>query len=96
MANKFFVVAGSYEQFRRYKQEKDIIDRVDTSGYAYVLHADMLKGIQDPHGVFIGSWIDRDDIEDIILNLRIATSTATAFNTGVSQAYRQLRERKTS
>ena len=91
MTDKFYVVAGTYDQYRAYLSKNEF-----SSHYVYVSHPDMLRGLKDPHGVFVGSWIDRHDIEDIILNLRIATSTATTFNTGVSQAYQQLRERKTA
>ena len=91
MTDRFYVVAGTYDQYRAYLSKNEF-----SSHYVYVSHPDMLRGLKDPHGVFVGSWIDRHDIEDIILNLRIATSTATTFNTGVSQAYQQLRERKTS
>lgn len=91
MTDKFYVVAGTYDQYVNYARTK-----TDDKFYIYVSGPDMLRGLKDPHGIFIGTWIDRHDIEDIILNLRIATSTATTFNTGVSQAYHQLRERKTS
>lgn len=94
--NNFYVVAGNFEQFRKYQLLNKVIDGIDTSSYVYVSGPDMLRGLRDPKGVFIGTWMDRPDIEDIVLNLRLATSTSTTFNTGVSQAYQQLRERKTA
>lgn len=85
MTNKFYVVAGTYDQYRAYLSKNEF-----SSHYVYVSHPDMLRGLKDPHGVFVGSWIDRHDIEDIILNLRIATSTQTTFNVGVDKAYAML------
>lgn len=89
--NDRYVVAGTYDQYVNYARTK-----TDDIFYIYVSGPDMLRGLRDPKGVFIGTWMDRPDIEDIVLNLRLATSTSTTFNTGVSQAYQQLRERKTS
>ena len=86
-----YVVAGTYDQYVNYARTK-----TDDIFYIYVSGPDMLRGLRDPKGVFIGTWMDRPDIEDIVLNLRLATSTSTTFNTGVSQAYQQLRERKTA
>jgi hypothetical protein len=34
----------------------------------------MLKGVDQPHGVFVGTWYRRNDIEDILIQLRIAGS----------------------
>ena len=89
--NDRYVVAGTYAQYLLYTRTK-----TDDKFYIYVSGPDMLRGLRDPKGVFIGTWMDRPDIEDIVLNLRLATSTSTTFNTGVSQAYQQLRERKTA
>lgn len=88
--NDRYVVAGTYDQYVNYARTK-----TDDVFYIYVSGPDMLRGLRDPKGVFIGTWMDRPDIEDIVLNLRLATSTATTFNTGVSQAYRQLRQKET-
>lgn len=88
--NDRYVVAGTYDQYVNYARTK-----TDDVFYIYVSGPDMLRGLRDPKGVFIGTWMDRPDIEDIVLNLRLATSTSTTFNTGVSQAYRQLRQKET-
>jgi hypothetical protein len=43
------------------------------SDYVYVSNADVLRGIRDPHGVFIGNWLGRPDIKQIVEALMIAS-----------------------
>lgn len=39
------------------------------SEYVYVDDAIRIRGIRDPHGVFVGRWRERLDIADIVENL---------------------------
>jgi hypothetical protein len=63
---KTFVVAGSYYQASewikkdRFKHNKLVTD------YVYVSSVTDLRGYQNPHGVFIGTWRDRPDIRDVV------------------------------
>ena len=44
-------------------------ETVNWHDYYYVSHVDGIKGFSNPHGVFVGSWRDRDDILDIVETL---------------------------
>lgn len=68
--NLFLVVAGTHQEFENYKRQNQF-----TSHYRYVGSPDMLRGLRDPHGVFIGSWRQREDIKEILNNL-IAANTS--------------------
>ena len=78
-----YVVAGTYDQYQSYARSK----AGDNKFYIYVNSPDTLRGLRDPHGVFIGTWITRPDIGGIIDALLVATSSQTTFNTGVKKAY---------
>lgn len=67
--NIFLVVAGTHQEFENYKRQNQF-----TSHYRYVASPDMVRGLRDPHGVFIGSFRQRKDIIQIVDNLIIATT----------------------
>jgi hypothetical protein len=56
------VVAGTYEQFRTYHREKELDRR-----YRYVSGPEVLRGLSNPTVEFVGTWMDREDIQDIIM-----------------------------
>ena len=76
---KFFVIAGNHEQARRWI--KDECSRRFASGdtsaslsdYIYVDDVSRIKGYTNPHGKFIGTWRERWDIREIILQLCVST-----------------------
>jgi hypothetical protein len=78
--SKIFVVAGSYFQANRWIKQ-DIEKRINAgqtsltlSHYVYVSSAADLRGYSDPHGVFIGTWKDRPDIQEIVETLLIQST----------------------
>jgi hypothetical protein len=72
---KIYVVAGTGEEARRWinsnieKRAKSGETTYSLSDYVYVSNADKLKGIRDPHGVFVGNWMSRADIYEIVQTL---------------------------
>jgi len=69
---KTIVIAGNYNQGLNWA-ESDCKKRwangntsISLSEYIIVSNANQLRGIQDPHGVFVGTWREREDIEEII------------------------------
>ena len=38
----------------------------------YVSGVDMLKGYSNPRGIFIGTWKKRNDISEILIQLRVS------------------------
>lgn len=76
---KIFVVAGTREQANDWikgnLQKRQIQGETTLSWSDYVIVNDPVKvrGYQDPHGVFIGSWRDRPDIEEIVEHLFLSS-----------------------
>ena len=71
-----FVIAGNYKEYEDWCKELITRPVFDPSErYHYVSGVDTIRGYQDPHGFFIGSWMQRPDIADIIQQLLIATKT---------------------
>lgn len=66
-----FIIAGNYDQFKRYRDKNP--DRLAQYAMKYVNGPNTLKGISNPHGVLTGTWYDRKDIHDIILQIMMAT-----------------------
>jgi len=62
-----YIVAGTYEQFRTYHREKGL-DR----WFCYVSGPDTLRGIKNAQVEFIGTWLDRSDIHDIITQVKVS------------------------
>ena len=77
---KYFVVAGTREEFNKFIKEKALEmfgagnTSVSLSDFVYA-NVDNLKGISDPRGFFIGTWRERLDALNILLILRMASHT---------------------
>lgn len=67
-----YVIAGTepqaYEWINRKLEERirngEFPNQIDE--YKYVHSPIVLRGIQDPHGIFIGTWRDRKDLKEIV------------------------------
>ena len=68
--SKLFVIAGTHSEYKNYVHKK--LNEGSEAFYVYVSSVDALKGISDPHGVFIGSYKNRKDIRDILNQINIA------------------------
>lgn len=66
----FFVVCGSHEEFLECLRKKNNFDY----DYRYVYDRMTLVGFNNPHGCFYGSWRQRQDIQDIIMELIVRTT----------------------
>lgn len=71
-----YVVAGNHSQFVNYvnKNSKDGVF------YTYVYGPDQLRGLSEISGVFIGTFEDREDIEEIRLQIKLIKSRGTINN----------------
>lgn len=80
MNNPIFVIAGTYEEFKSYRQNilanSTPLERYEANRLKYVNGSATIKGITDPEGIAIGTWKDRTDIEDILFQLSIAMRDA--------------------
>jgi hypothetical protein len=92
--SKTYVVAGTYHEAqtwiaKNYQERVAIGDKqASTRDYFYVSKAEDLKGIQDPHGVFVGNWRGRPDILEIVLEIMLRSTHA---NAALSKIYEDLR-----
>ena len=91
--NKTFVIAGTNHE-AQYWIKKDIERRaimrevVSITDYHYVSKADDLRGVQNPHGVFVGNWLGRPDIFEIVQALMLAS---THVNPALGKIYKDLK-----
>lgn len=73
--SKIFVIAGNHVQAERWiknsldKRSASGVTTLSRSEYVYVSDAKVLMGIENPHGVFIGTWKERWDIYDVVERL---------------------------
>ena len=77
---KKLIIAGSYEQAQLWIKN-DLAKRnaagettLSMSEYTIVHNEDQLRGMRDPHGIFVGSWRERKDIFEI-LNMLLVNMT---------------------
>jgi hypothetical protein len=70
---KNFIIAGNYAEYAYWIKRKILSPSV----HVYVTNPDTLRGVQNPHGWFIGTWYDRDDMEEIFEVLLRATDITT-------------------
>lgn len=75
---KKYVIAGNQKQALdwikqdTYKRHSAGITDASMSDYVVVANVDRLRGVTDPHGVFIGTWRERDDVLEIVEALFMA------------------------
>jgi len=69
---KIFIVAGNFTEFEAYKAKKlhewteyHVGDTDYFPEYVYVSNAKQLKGVQPIEGYYIGSYMERDDLDEI-------------------------------
>jgi hypothetical protein len=72
MKKRIYVVSGTHNEFMAYKLLKD---DYENTNYVYVSSLHVLRGLRDPQGVFYGSWRSRNDILEIVEQLRVCTTT---------------------
>lgn len=78
---KKLVIAGTYEQAQLWIKN-DLNKRaalgettLSLSEYTVVHNREQLLGLRDPHGIFVGTWKTRADINDIVDALYIKTKS---------------------
>jgi hypothetical protein len=92
--NKIYVIAGTAREATEWMKnnlQKRILNGENVIGmseYAYVTGVDTLRGIRNPHGVFIGSWKERMDIFQIVEALMLSS---IHVNPALSKIYNDLK-----
>jgi hypothetical protein len=60
-----YIVAGNYNEYQAYVKRKPRIEHY----YKYVSGVEILRGLSSIDGFYIGSYKDRPDIDDIIVQI---------------------------
>jgi len=82
--SKTFVIAGTSSEAqawiaKNYQERVAIGDKqASTRDYVYVANANNIRGHQNPHGVFVGNWLGRLDILEIVQELMLRSTHANA------------------
>ena len=92
--SKIFVIAGTHQEAqlwiaKNYQERVAIGDQqASTRDYKYISHADDVKGYTNPHGIFVGNWLGRPDILEIVEAL---LQRSTHVNTALGKIYKDLK-----
>jgi hypothetical protein len=92
--SRIFVIAGTWLEAqnwiaKNYQERVAIGDQqASTNDYKYVSHADDVKGYTNPHGVFVGNWLGRPDIYEIVEALMMRS---THVNKALGEIYKQVK-----
>jgi hypothetical protein len=75
-SEKLFIVAGNKREYDFFIRKK--ADELAKTGYpislshfVYVSDFETLRGHRDVHGWFYGSYLQREDLQDIVMQIRI-------------------------
>jgi hypothetical protein len=96
--SKVFVVAGNHNEAYEYINRK-IAERISNGetvnkigDYVYLDKVNRLRGVSNPHGVFIGTWKQRPDILDIVFELIMHSTDSTRLREIHDELYKNLTE----
>ena len=64
-----FVIARTFEEYEKFKINCLNNSKYPNHKFVYVSSVNILRGYNNPDGVFIGEWWERSDIDDIMLVL---------------------------
>lgn len=64
-----FIVCMNHDEYRRL----GYMNSDKRSNYRFIYGANDLRGISNPKVEFVGNWLYRTDINDIIMQVKIAT-----------------------
>lgn len=63
-----YIIAGSYAEYKDFLKRKSF----NSDEYKFVSNSNVLRGMRNVHGYYVGSWRQRTDIEDIKLAIELA------------------------
>lgn len=96
--SKIFVIAGNYEQATHWMKQniKKRIAAGETtvsySDYAVRANVDTLRGVANPHGVFVGTWRERKDLDETFIILLSHTVTSEKSHQTINRLYTEWME----
>lgn len=83
-----YIIAGNYEQYCSWIKKKIFSPSV----HVCVSSPAVLRGVQNPHGWFIGTWYERDDIEEIFGVLLRAADVTTESHRRINTLWGKWKE----
>ena len=80
---KIYVIAGNTQEFLHYRADKwtslkDTVDGININDFINVSSCNVLRGVTNPHGVFIGTWRNRLDINEVLNTLSLFSHAPNA------------------
>lgn len=63
-----YIIAGTKKEYDDFITKRNL----SKLNYVFVDSANVLRGLKDIHGFYVGSWRERKDIEEIKLSIEIA------------------------
>lgn len=75
---KIYVIAGNTQEFLHYRADKfnslkGTKHEININDFVNVSSCNVLRGIVNPHGLFIGSWRNRLDIAEVLNTLSVCS-----------------------
>ena len=98
--SKIFVIAGNSHQAEQWikgnleKRKNDGVTTLSWSDYVIVRDPTKLKGYSNPHGVFIGTWRYRTDMEEIFQELLQRHDITQQSHRHINQLWGEWKEAK--
>lgn len=71
---KYYVISGTYDQYKQFVEHKIRNFTMQRSQFVWVGSHTAIRGIKNPHGWFVGTFMKRDDLRDILMTLSISYS----------------------
>jgi hypothetical protein len=96
--SKIYVIAGNRDQAHQWMKEniqKRMASGETTLSYSdYVLftNVDSLRGVANPHGVFVGTWRERDDLDNVFMILLSHTNITEQSHRTLNRLYGEWQE----
>ena len=87
-----FVISRTWEEYEKFKINCLNNGKYSDHKMVYVSSVNILRGYNNPDGVFIGEWWERSDIDDIMLVL--LASVHRDKNDGLKTALRFLNTKR--
>ena len=98
--SKIFVIAGNRAEADDWikndlkKRQSTGVTTLSWSDYVVVKDPITLRGRRDPHGVFIGTWKQRKDMEDIFVTLLSSITITNNAHRVVTQLWGEWNENR--
>ena len=83
-----YIIAGNYEQYSLWIKKKIFSPSV----HVYLTNPNTLRGVHNPHGWFIGTWYERDDMEEIFEVLLRAADVTTESHRRINTLWGKWKE----